>query len=234
MWPHWHVTDRWPEAVVFDLDGTLIDSVGDITDALNVALRQADLEPFSEAEVRLMVGGGSRALIDRALSARGRADDAGLAERLYNAFLEIYLTASVARTTIYDHGRTMLDELRQSSMKLAICTNKPADITESILSKLGLRTSFDAVVGGTDELPKKPHPAMLLAALSALDVAPDRAIMIGDSSADVDAARAAGLPVIAVSFGYSRISARELGADFVVDSLAEIAGAIQALKKRRC
>src|SRR5690606_39292398 len=88
VWRHWHVTDRWPEAVVFDLDGTLIDSVGDITDALNIALRQADLEPFSEAEVRLMVGGGSRALIDRALSARGRADDDSLAQRLHEVFFE--------------------------------------------------------------------------------------------------------------------------------------------------
>lgn len=233
MWQHWHVTDRWPEAVVFDLDGTLIDSAGDITDALNLALRQTDLEPFSEAEVRLMVGGGSRVLIDRALKARGRGDDDSLAQRLHEVFFEIYLTASVARTKVYDHGRTMLDELRRSGIKLAICTNKPASITESVLSKLGLRNCFDAVVGGTDELPKKPDPAMLLAALSELGVAADRAVMIGDSSADVGAARAAGLPVIAVSFGYSRIPAHELGADLVVDSLAEIADAIQALKKRR-
>src|SRR5690606_5598842 len=161
------------------------------------------------------------------------ADDDSLAQRLHEVFFEIYRTAPVARTKVYDHGRTMLDELRRSGIKLAICTNKPASITESVLSKLGLRNCFDAVVGGTDELPKKPDPAMLLAALSELGVAADRAVMIGDSSADVGAARAAGLPVIAVSFGYSRIPAHELGADLVVDSLAEIADAIQALKKRR-
>jgi len=227
------VSDRWPEAVVFDLDGTLIDSAGDIAHALNTALRQADIEPFSEAAVRLMVGGGSRALINRALEARGRADDPVLAQQLYAAFIEIYLTASVERTTIYDHGHAALDELHRRGMKLAICTNKPAAITEAILSKLGLRTSFEAVVGGTDALPLKPHPAMLLAALSRLDLAPDRAIMIGDSSADVGAARAAGLPVIVVNFGYSRIPARELGADLVVQSLADIAGAIEALGARR-
>ena len=228
------MTDRWPEAVVFDLDGTLIDSAGDITDALNAALRQSRLEPFTEAEVRLMVGGGTRVLIERALEARKLPDDPALAERLYAAYTEIYRMASVARTTVYEHGAELLADLRRNGVKLAICTNKPAGITEDVLAKLGLRTSFAAVIGATEALPGKPHPAMLQAALSALDVAPERAIMVGDSSADVGIARAAGLPVIVVSYGYSRVPAHELGADLVIHSLAEAAGAIQELQRRRC
>src|SRR5690606_36596363 len=102
----------------------------------------------------------------------------------------VYRTASVARTVVYRHGRELLAGLSGAGIKLAICTNKPAGIAEDVLAKLGLRTSFQAVVGGTDALPKKPHPAMLAAVLSKLGVAPERAVMIGDSSADVGAARA--------------------------------------------
>lgn len=228
------MTERWPAAVVFDLDGTLIDSAGDIADALNEALRRSRLEPFTDAEVRLMVGGGAAMLIERALKTRELSDDAALAQRLYAAFIEIYRTASVARTTVYEHGGALLAELRRLGVKLAICTNKPAGITEDVLTKLGLRTSFAAVIGATEALPKKPDPAMLHAALSALGVAAERAVMIGDSSADVGAARAAGLPVIAVSFGYSRTPTCELGADLVIDTLAEVAGAIRELHRHRC
>src|SRR5690606_9110428 len=143
------------------------------------------LEPFSDAEVRLMVGGGARVLVERVLNVRELSGDAALAQRLYANFMEVYQTASVARTTVYDNGRELLGELRRQGIKLAICTNKPAGITEDVLAKLDLRGSFEVVVGGTDSLPKKPHPAMLLAALSALGVDPDYAVMIGDSAADV-------------------------------------------------
>ena len=223
------MTERWPEAVVFDLDGTLIDSAGDIADALNAGLRQMQLAPFSEAEVRLMVGGGARVLVERALTARELAGDTALAQRLYAAFIEVDRTASVARTTVYEFGRELLIDLRRLGVKLAICTNKPAGITEDVLAKLRLRMSFEAVIGGTEALPKKPHPAMLLAALTSLGVDPKRAVMIGDSGADVGAARAGNVPVIIVSHGYSRAPAHELGADLVVNSLADVPDALRNL-----
>lgn len=223
------MAERWPKAVVFDLDGTLIDSAGDIADALNVALRKSGLAPFSEAEVRMMVGGGARVLIDRALTARGAPTDTALAQRLHSDFLETYRTASVARTVVYDHGRELLASLRQLGIRIAVCTNKPQAITEDVLAKLELRECFQAVVGATDALPRKPHPAMLLAALSALDANPKDALMIGDSAADVGAARAVEIFVIAVSFGYSRIPSHELGADLVIDSLSEVVGAMRLL-----
>ncbi len=224
------MAERWPGAVVFDLDGTLIDSAGDIADALNTALRQSGLEPFSDAEVRLMVGGGARVLVERVLNVRELSGDAALAQRLYANFMEVYQTASVARTTVYDNGRELLGELRRQGIKLAICTNKPAGITEDVLAKLDLRGSFEVVVGGTDSRPKKPHPAMLLAALSALGVDPDYAVMIGDSAADVGAARAANVPVVVVSHGYSPTPANELGADLVIGSLADVPAALRQLK----
>lgn len=228
------MAERWPDAVILDLDGTLIDSAGDIADALNAAVEQTGLAPFSEAQVRLMVGGGTRVLIERALDARAATSDRTLVERLHARFMEVYQTASIARTLVHRHGRELLAGLSGAGVRLAVCTNKPAGITEDVLAKLGLRTSFQAVVGGTDALPKKPHPAMLAAVLSTLGVPREGAVMIGDSGADVGAARAAGLPVIVVSFGYSRIPADELGADLVIDSLADAAGAIRDLQNRAC
>lgn len=233
MWQRWPVTDRWPEAVVFDLDGTLIDSVGDIADALNAALTKSGMAPFTETEVRLMVGAGARVLIQRALDARGAAGDAALAQQLYADFLETYRTASVARTTVFDGAQGLLADLRQQGIKLAICTNKPQGITEDVLAKLELQQFFQVVVGATDALPRKPNPEMLLAALAALGAEPNAAVMIGDSSNDVGTARTAGVPVVAVSFGYTRTPAHELGADIVVDSLSEVIGAFRELAAKR-
>lgn len=227
------MTERWPEAVVFDLDGTLIDSVGDIADALNAALTKSGMTPFTETEVRLMVGAGARVLIQRALDARGVAGDTALAQQLYADFLETYRTASVARTTVFDYARGLLADLRQQGVKLAICTNKPQGITEDVLAKLELRQFFQAVVGATDALPRKPNPDMLLAALAALGADPSEAVMVGDSSNDVGTARAASVPVVAVSFGYTRTPAHELGADIVVDSLSEVIGAFRELAAKR-
>jgi phosphoglycolate phosphatase len=124
----------------------------------------------------------------------------------------------------------LLDELATRGLKLAICTNKPAGITEDVLVKLGLRGAFSAVVAGTDALPKKPNPAMLLAALSALGVYPDEAVMIGDSGADVGAAEAAGIPVIAVTYGYTRTPPAELGANLLIDRLEEVVAAFEKLR----
>lgn len=223
------MTEPWPEAVVFDLDGTLIDSAGDIADALNGALRKSGLEPFSEAEVRLMVGGGARVLVERALSARRLSENTALAQQLYAAFMQIYQTASVDRTTVFDDARELLESLRRQGVKLAICTNKPDGITKEVLAKLGMQDSFEAVIGGTEALPKKPNPAMLLAALTALGVDRNRAVMVGDSTADVGAASGADVPVIVVSHGYSKTPAHELGADLVINSLSELSDALGKL-----
>ena len=223
------MTEPWPEAIVFDLDGTLIDSAGDIADALNGALRQSGLEPFSEAEVRLMVGGGARVLVERALSARRQSENTALAQQLYAAFMEIYQTASVDRTTVFDDARELLERLRRQGVKLAICTNKPDGITKEVLAKLGMQDSFEAVIGGTEALPNKPNPDMLLAALTALGVDRNRAVMVGDSTADVGAARGADVPVIVVSHGYSKTPAHELGADLVINSLSELSDALGKL-----
>lgn len=115
-------------------------------------------------------------------------------------------------------------------MALGICTNKPAAITARVLDELDLTRWFGAIVGETVDRPRKPHAAMLMATLEGLGVPPASAVMIGDSAADVGAAKAAGVPVIAVSFGYAAIPPRELGADLVIDHLSELPGALTALR----
>ena len=132
---------------------------------------------------------------------------------------------------MFDHARELIDELGGKGIKLAICTNKPASITEDVLAKLDLRRQFQAVIGATEALAKKPDPAMLIASLDMLGVPVDRAVMIGDSIADVGAARAAGVPVVLLSHGYTRVPVHELGADAVIDTLAHVMPTIAALQR---
>jgi phosphoglycolate phosphatase len=225
-WQRSPVAERWPRAVIFDLDGTLIDSAGDIADALNLALEDAGLRRFSDDEVRIMVGGGARVLVRRALAAQAIEPNAELSDRLYSKLLETYRLASVARTKIYPGGRELLSGLAGQGIRLGVCTNKPAAITHDVLRKLELYDRFNAVVGGFNELPPKPDPAMMYATLRALKASAQEAVVIGDSVADVGAARAAGVPVILVSFGYRNRPASELGADLVIDSLTDAPAAL--------
>jgi phosphoglycolate phosphatase len=227
------VAEGWPRAVIFDLDGTLIDSVGDIADALNPALEGAGLRRFSDDEVRLMVGGGAGVLIQRALAAQAIEPDATLSDWLYSKLLERYRLASVARTTIYPGALELLSDLVERGIKLGICTNKPAGITEDVLRKLELYERFRAVVGATDGMPKKPDPAMVHATLMALGVSAHDAVVIGDSIADVGAARAAGIPIVLVSSGYSRTPVCDLGADAVIAALADAPAAFAKLASSR-
>ena len=223
------MAEQWPRAVIFDLDGTLIDSAGDIADAINLALVDAGLRPFSDDEVRFMVGGGARVLVQRALAAQSTEPKPGLRDRVYSKFLETYRLASVARTTIYPGGLELLSGLAGRGTRLGVCTNKPAAITNDVLRKLELYDRFHAVVGATDGLPPKPDPAMIYSTLGALEASAQEAVVIGDSVADVGSARAAGVPVILVNFGYSRRPASDLGADLVIDSLAGVQAAFADL-----
>ena len=221
-----------PSAVVFDLDGTLIDSVGDIADVLNACLIEHGIAPFEEPVVTTMIGGGARVLVERALTRLGRSHETALLDRMHHDFEQRYHALGAGRSVVFPGGRELLASFKSQGIGLAICTNKPEPITLRALADLGLSELFGAVVGETPALPRKPHPAMLLAAVERLGAKPAQAVMVGDSSADVGAARAAGIPVVAVSFGYTTVPARELGADTVIDSLVELPGVLRQLWAR--
>ena len=217
-------------AVVFDLDGTLIDSVCDIADVLNDCLCDVGLAAFDESVVITMIGGGARLLIERALARIDRCDDTALLDRMHHEFERRYAGLGAGRSRVFPGGVDLLRRLRADGMALGICTNKPAAITARVLDELDLTRWFGAIVGETAALPRKPDPAMLLAAIAGLGASPASTVMIGDSSADVGTAKAAGVRVVAVSFGYTTIPPRELGADLVIDHLSELPSALAGLR----
>jgi phosphoglycolate phosphatase len=222
----------WPEAVVFDLDGTLIDSAADIGAALNEALANRGLSTFSLEQVKEMIGGGAVKLLERALRAQGLPLDGGGAmavEPIVAEFLAIYSRSPVRETTLYPGARELLTRLRNSGLRMGLCTNKPQGVTELIIREMDLARYFACVVGGRENLPRKPHPGGLQAVIAALNAAPGRTLMVGDSAADVGAARAAGVPVAVVSHGYSKTPVGQLGADVVIGGLPDLPRAVNAL-----
>jgi phosphoglycolate phosphatase len=217
------------EAVVLDLDGTLADSVGDITDALNCALGQAGLAGFNEASVKRMVGSGSRRLVERALAAEGPLQPSSV-DRVLEVFLAAYRAAPCARTTLYPETRNALEALAARGIQLGVCTNKPADLTEAILCRLRIRGLFRSVVGGVPGVPLKPAPDMLVRSLAELGVSPTAAVLVGDGAADVGAARAAGVPIVLLAHGYSATPVAELGADAVASGFRDLQRALRNLQ----
>lgn len=220
---------EWPRAVVFDLDGTLIDSAGDIADVLNECLAEDDIAPFDEPAVATMIGGGARVLVERALDRLGRRQEAELLERLFQKFATRYEALGAGRSRPFPGAVDALAMLHAQGAGLAICTNKPEHITARVLADLGLSRWFGAVIGESPRLPRKPAPDMLLAALEGLGARPEDAVMVGDSAADIGTAKAANVRSIAVTFGYTTIPPRELGADAVIERFDELEAALARL-----
>lgn len=226
------MTERWPRAVVFDLDGTLVESVDDIADALNTALAGAGLATFAPADVRLMVGGGARVLVERALTRLGRDGATKTGDRLLRDFLAAYGAAPARHTVGFPGAEEVLQSLAASGRRLGICTNKPADITRDVLAALGYARHFASIVGSQPDLLPKPHAAMLHKALDELGARAADAVMVGDSLTDLETARAAGVKVVLLSHGYSARPVRELGADAVAGDLWAVPAALAGLAPR--
>ena len=205
-------------SILFDLDGTLVDSAPDLVGALDALLGEHGRAPVGEPEGRTMIGEGAARLVERGFAARGGLP--GPVGGLVPRFVEIYESRLTRVTRPFDGAVEALSALRADGFELGICTNKPDRATHRILGELGLSGFFSAVVGGDGV--RKPDPDPVLRCLSALGGSAREAAFVGDSPVDLAAARAAGLPVILVSFGYTAVPARELGADHVVDSLREI------------
>ena len=209
-------------AVVFDLDGTLADTAEDIRGALVSALAREGLPPIDVASVRLMIGGGPKVLVERALHRLGVPARDDLVDRLAQAFHAESKRRGNNSSRMFDGAESALRQLHRAGVRIGLCSNKPHDLGHQLVRDLGVDTYIDEVLGSSDDLPKKPDPALLLAVIERLGVPPGETLYVGDSAADVAAARAAGVPVILVSYGYTLRSATQLGADAVIDSLAEL------------
>jgi phosphoglycolate phosphatase len=208
-----------PLAVLFDLDGTLIDSLPDLLAALNEMLRDLDAAQLTGEEVRSMIGDGSRALVERALAAAGAT---GGLESAHRKFLQVYEAAPAKLSRIYPGVAVTLKALCESGARLAVCTNKPQTATVAVLESFDVATYFDVVLGG-DVVPfRKPDPRHLLAAIDQLGSCPNEAAMVGDNENDYAAARAAGIPVILMRYGYLRVPPQTVVPDAWLDDFAAI------------
>ena len=229
------MTQAWPRAALFDLDGTLIDSVPDITLAVAELMTTEDLAPFDEADVREMVGHGLRVLVRRALAARGRTPEPAEFEVIVDRMHEIYPRHLTGRTTLLPGVVECLDSLAAADCAVAVVTNKIQSGATTVLDHFGLAERFALILGdqvGLTDLAPKPEPDMLLHALSHLGVRPADAVMVGDSGADMDSARAAGVFSVAVRGGYCNGPIEDLGPDVVIDSLLGFDDAVEAWRQR--
>jgi phosphoglycolate phosphatase len=216
-------------AIVFDLDGTLVDSAPDLCDALNRMLARRGRPPVEPAAIRAMIGDGARALVRRGLEGGGGVGDEAAFEAAVAEFLAHYDAHLADRSRPFPGVIEALTQLSAAGCRLGVCTNKAERFSRKLLDALGLGQFFAAVVGG-DSLPaRKPDPAHLVGALAQMGARPAEAVMVGDSANDVAAARGAGVPVVVVSFGYTRTPAAALGGDRLIDHFDELAAALAAL-----
>lgn len=216
-----------PQRVMFDLDGTLVDSALDLTAAVDNMLQAIGREPAGEERVRQWVGNGAQVLVKRALTGEIHPTEESLEPELFQAAFEVFLAAYTQSNgryaRLYPGVEELLIHLQQAGVPMAVVTNKPMAFTTPLLKAMKIEQYFDQVLGG-DSLPvKKPDPLPLLSVLEATGCAPEQALMLGDSRNDVDAARAAGCPVVCVSYGYNHGEPVEnCSPDRVVDSFAEL------------
>ena len=213
------------QAIVFDLDGTLIDSAAELRQALNGALSHMGRRTLSVREVISMIGDGIIRLTERALAATGTPLTDAALDRAVTAVKEAY--ADLPPSSLYTGARETLTDLTGRGVALALCTNKPIDATEQLLEQLKIAGFFQAVAGGDSYPTKKPDPTPVRGLLARLGVAPTAGAMIGDSSNDIRAGQAAGLTTVAVTYGYSLVPADALGADMVVDHLPDVLKVLQ-------
>ncbi|HEU0099601.1 MAG TPA: phosphoglycolate phosphatase [Allosphingosinicella sp.] len=217
------------DVVAFDLDGTLADTAPDLAEALNHALAALGRPPVAPASVRNLIGHGGRALLRRGLAASGDSSEA-LVEQGYPILLEHYAAHICDGTRPFPGLEEALDSVAGAGAALAVCTNKAEALAAKLIGALGWGDRFAAVVGGDTLAVRKPDPAPLLEAIAR--AGGGRAALVGDSIVDAETARAAGLPFVAVSFGYSDRPVEALGADAVIADYRDLRRTLERLAER--
>lgn len=216
--------------IVFDLDGTLVETAPDLHAALNHTLAGKGLGPVPIQDIRMMIGNGAKALIRKGLSWHAQPiDEADLDSTLWPIFITHYLANITRLSHLFDEARTSLQQLKTLGFSLTVCTNKAQILAMEVLKGLDIDHLFDATLGGDITVSKKPDCAHILETLALSGGDRARAIMIGDSTTDERAARNAGLPFVFVPFGYEAESVEAIGADAVVSHYSQLPAALSRL-----
>lgn len=208
------------KAIIFDLDGTLVDSAEDLRAALNKLMSELGLRPIGTSEIKAMIGDGALKLVERGLTAA--KGDPAQKDVWLSRFLEIYQENPATLTRCYPGVLATLAVLRRKKFRLGVVTNKPVLATMKVLQALSLAEFFSVVVGGDSLQERKPHPAPLLEAARQLEVDVSRILMVGDNIHDVEAAHAAGMRCVAVSYGYHHRPPSEFNADHLIDRFGDL------------
>ncbi len=215
--------------IVFDLDGTLVDTAPDLVGALNFVLQREGLPLVPVASARAMIGAGARKLIERGLELDGRVMSVSDIDRLTGDFIAYYKDHIADGSRPFDGLHAALDELEGRGFKFAVCTNKLEGLSRLLLAKLDMTSRFAAICGADTVGVAKPDPTILRQTIAQAGGEISRSIMIGDSGPDVGVARRAGIPVVGVEFGYTEIPIAELKPDVVIGHMRELPNAVEAL-----
>lgn len=210
------------QAVVWDLDGTLVDSVVDLAASVNVVLTEQHAAALAEDQIRAMIGNGVGKLLDRAAAAAGLTGEAANPDALYRRFTEHYADNCCNATRVYDGVIETLSTLRARGFKQGVCTNKPESMARTVIATLQIGEYFSAIVGGDSTAFRKPHKAPMLMCLEQMGCAAERSLMVGDSAADVELARNCNMPVYVLPYGYTVTPAAQLGADRVISRATDL------------
>lgn len=215
--------------LVFDLDGTLADTARDLIATLNVLLTREGLPAVAPAAARDLVGAGAQALIERGFALHNAPLSPERIQPMVAEFLAHYEAHIADETCLFPGACAALDRFRDAGFRLAICTNKPERLARLLIDRLAVADRFDAICGRGSFLVHKPDPQMLHLTVAMAGGDPARMIMVGDSRTDVDTARNAGAPVIAVDFGYTDTPVAALKPDRIISHFDELWAAAQEL-----
>ena len=219
--------------VVFDLDGTLVDTAPDLINALNFILAREGMAPVPLASARSLIGAGVRRMLERGLELDGRTASPADVTRLTDDLVEYYAAHIADQSRPFDGLEAALDDLKASGYRFAVCTNKLEWLSKRLLEQLGLSARFSAVCGGDTFGVSKPDPAILRQTVARAGGDMSATVMVGDAGPDIGVARRAGIPVIGVTFGYTEVPIAELKPDRLIARMNELPDAVESLMASR-
>jgi phosphoglycolate phosphatase len=215
--------------VVFDLDGTLVDTAPDLIGALNFILKREGLPPVPLKSARTLIGAGVRRLLERGLEVDGRQASVDDINRLTDDFIDYYAAHIADASQPFDGLESALDDLDAQGYRFAVCTNKLEGLSKLLLDRLGLSGRFAAICGADTFGVSKPDPAILQQTVARAGGQLSTAVMVGDAGPDIGVARRAGIPVIGVEFGYTEVPIADLKPDRLIGHMSELPAAVEAL-----